>query len=80
MKMLSLKLDDALLEETDKITAEMKIARNRYIKQALEAFNELNKKRILNAQLRKASKLVAANSMEVLAEFEALEDDHEELL
>lgn len=80
MKMLSLKLDEGLLEETDKITAELKMARNRYINKALEAFNELNRKRILKAQLQKASKLVAANSMAVLAEFEALTDDYEELL
>lgn len=80
MKMLSLKLDEALLEETDRITKEMNVARNRYINKALKAFNEFNKERMLKKELQRESRLVAENSMQVLAEFEAFMDDYEETL
>lgn len=78
MKTLSLKLDDDIFSETEKMTAELKMARNRYINEALKKFNEYNRKRTLRAELQRASKAVMANSLEVLAEFEALEDDYED--
>jgi metal-responsive CopG/Arc/MetJ family transcriptional regulator len=78
MKTLSLKLDDDIFSETEKMTAELKMARNRYINEALRKFNEYNRKRALRAELQRASKAVMANSMEVLAEFEALEEDYED--
>lgn len=78
MKTLSLKLDDDIFSETEKMTAELKMARNRYINEALKKFNEYNRKRALRADLQRASKAVMANSMEVLAEFEALEGDNED--
>jgi metal-responsive CopG/Arc/MetJ family transcriptional regulator len=78
MKTLSLKLDDDIFSETEKMTTELKMARNRYINEALRKFNEYNRKRALRAELQRASKAVMANSMEVLAEFEALEDDYED--
>ncbi|MGQ0827276.1 MAG: hypothetical protein ACT4ON_02655 [Bacteroidota bacterium] len=72
MKTLSLKLDDSIYEEADKITAKLKIARNRYINEAVKIYNMVNKKRLLKNQLLKESKLTRKNSMEVLAEFEKL--------
>jgi len=78
MKTLSLKLDDDIFAETEKMTAELKMARNRYINEALRKFNEYNRKRVLRAELQRASKAVMESSMEVLAEFEALEDDYED--
>jgi metal-responsive CopG/Arc/MetJ family transcriptional regulator len=78
MKTLSLKLDDDIFSETEKMTAELKMARNRYINEALRKFNEYNRKRVLRAELQRASKAVMESSMEVLAEFEALEDDYED--
>lgn len=78
MKTLSLKLDDDIFSETEKMTAELKMARNRYINEALRKFNEYNRKRALRAELQRASKAVMANSLEVLAELEALEDDYED--
>ncbi len=80
MKTLSLKLDDDIFSETEKMTEELKVARNRYINDALKFFNNLNRKRALKAELQKESRIVSANSMEVLAEYEELLDDYEEAL
>ena len=73
-KALSLKLQDNIFEEVERITKAAKIPRNTYINRALEFFNRMNRKRLLRKQLAKASKLVENNSLEVLKEFEALED------
>lgn len=75
MKNLSLKLDDAIFEETEKILNKVGKNRNRYINDAVEFYNVLQKRRLLSQQLQKESRLVRDESMKVLEEFEALEDD-----
>lgn len=75
MKTLSLKLDDNVFEETEKVVAELKLARNRYINEALSLYNQFNKRKVLKKKLAKESKLVAHSSSEVLAEFEKLVDE-----
>lgn len=75
MKTLSLKLDDDIFEETEKVVSELKLARNRYINEALNLYNLYNKRQVLKKKLTKESKLVAKSSSEVLTEFEKLTDD-----
>jgi hypothetical protein len=75
MKTLSLKLDDTVFEETEKVVSELSIARNRYINEALNLYNQYNKRRVLKKKLAKESKLVADSSLEVLAEFEKLANE-----
>ena len=75
MKTLSLKLDDHVFEDTEKVVAELNLARNRYINEALTLYNQFNKRRILKQKLAKESKLVAQTSLDVLAEFEKLTDE-----
>lgn len=75
MKTLSLKLDDTIFEETEKVISELKLARNRYINEALNLYNQYNKRQVLKKKLTKESKLVTESSSEVLAEFERLIDD-----
>jgi predicted transcriptional regulator len=77
MKTLSLKLDDDIFSETDAMASKLKIARNRYINEALNIYNMVNKRRLLKKQLVKESKLVKRDSMAILAEFEKLMDDYE---
>jgi hypothetical protein len=76
MKNLSLKLQDDIFLETEKVLAKVKKNRNRYINEALAFYNRLHRRRLLSKQLAKESKLVSANSLEVLAEFEKLNDAH----
>lgn len=75
MKTLSLKLDDSVFEETEKVVSELNLARNRYINEALSLYNQFNKRRVLKNKISKESKLVAQSSSEILAEFERLADE-----
>lgn len=75
MKTLSLKLDDEIFDEAEEITAKLKLARNRYINEAVHIYNLFNKRRLLKKQLAKESKLTSADSLEILHEFEKLVDE-----
>ncbi len=75
MKNLSLKMDDFVFNETEKITAKISKNRNRYINEAVQFYNLLQKRRIVSNGLQKESKVVQENSMKVLAEFEKLQDE-----
>lgn len=79
MKMLSLKLDENVFRETEKLTARLKKPRNRYINEALDLYNKYNERLLLKKQLQKESKLVVSESMQVLKEFESLADWNEEI-
>ena len=72
MKNLSLKLEDDIFQETEKIVARIKKNRNRYINEAIEFYNRLHKRKLLSKQLSKESKIVSRDSLEILAEFENL--------
>jgi len=72
MKTVSLKIDESIFGETEKILAIMKKPRNRYINEAIEYYNKVQKRMILEKKLRKESELVKSDSMEVLKEFEEL--------
>ncbi|HXR83504.1 MAG TPA: hypothetical protein VN722_04290 [Hanamia sp.] len=76
MKNLSLKMDDLVFNETEKITARIHKNRNRYINEAVEFYNLLQKRKILSRQLQKESRMVQEESMKVLAEFEKLKDEN----
>lgn len=73
MKTISLKMDESIFGETERILKTMKKPRNRYINEAIDFYNKFQNRKLLESQLRKESKLVGKNSMEILAEFEALE-------
>lgn len=73
MKNLSLKLDDAIYQETELVLKEIKISRNRYINEALTYYNHLQRNKILAKKLRLESLMVQEESMNILAEFENIE-------
>jgi len=75
MKSVSLKLDDKIFSETEKILSEMKISRNRYINEAIDHYNWVNQRRILQTKLEQESKIVKEDSMKVLGDFEAIDYD-----
>ncbi|MHA8074016.1 hypothetical protein ACRZ9O_05755 [Aquirufa sp. HETE-40SA] len=76
MKILSLKLDDEIFDEAEEITGALKVARNRYINEAVSIYNRENKKRLLKTQLAKESSLTRQDSMDILHEFEKLIDEN----
>ena len=74
MKTLSLKLDDHIFDETEEITAQLHLARNRYINEAVNMYNLVQKRRLLKKALANESALATSESMDILREFEALID------
>lgn len=75
MKTISLKIDDAIFGETEKILAHVKKPRNRYINEAIEFYNKFHRKQILEKKLKKESEIVKSDSMTVLKEFEEIDYD-----
>ncbi len=70
MKNLSLKMDDTIFKETEKILSKVGRNRNRYINEAVKFYNVFQKRHILSKQLQKESRLVRDESMKILEEFE----------
>ncbi len=75
MKTVSLKIDDSIFGETEKILSKIKKPRNRYINDAIDYYNRIQKRSILEKRLKKESDLVKADSMEVLKDFEEIDYD-----
>lgn len=73
MKTVSLKIDDSIFGETEKILSRIKKPRNRYINEALEYYNRIQKRLILEKKLKKESELVKMDSISVLKEFEDID-------
>lgn len=73
MKTISLKIDDSTFGETEKILARIKKPRNRYINEAIEFYNKLQRKQILEEKLKKESGIVGADSIAVLKDFEQID-------
>ena len=76
MKTLSLKLDDNIFNETLELLTKVKKSRNRYINEAVDYYNRINKRNLIARKLTKESKLVKKESLLVLSEFEALQDEN----
>ena len=70
MKSLSLKLDEKVFEETEEVTQELKIARNRYINDALELYNKFNQRLLIEKQIKKEIEEGRLSSLEVMRDWE----------
>lgn len=66
MKTVSLKIDDSIFGETEKMLARTKKTRNKYINEAIAYYNKIQRKQILEKKLKRESELVKADSMSVL--------------
>ena len=79
MKTISLKIDDSIFGETEYLLLSIKKPRNRYINDALQYYNTVQKRILLQKQLHFESKLVSESSMEVLKEFELIDNFNESI-
>ncbi len=77
MYAMSLKIDGEVLDDAERIVKRRKISRNAYINEAVKAYNALERRRELREKLAAESKLVAADSLAMLKELEAIADLHE---
>ncbi len=73
MKTVSLKIDDSIFGETEKILSKINMPRNRYINEALDYYNKVQKRQILEKRLKVESELVKKDSMNVLKDFENMD-------
>ena len=74
-KVLTLKLKDEIFEAVEKVLKKEGIPRNRYINNAIDYYNKLNRRRILKTQYLTEAELVQDSSLEVLEEFEQFEEN-----
>jgi len=75
MKNISLKLQEKILSETEFVLEHLAISRNKYFNEAIAFYNKLQKRRLLAEKLERESALIRENSLEILKEFEDLEDE-----
>jgi hypothetical protein len=75
MKSISLKVNEPVFQEMEKILENVQVSRNKYINEAIEYYNALQDRLLLEKQLLQESVLVSEDSMAVLHEFEAIEDE-----
>lgn len=73
MKTVSLKIDDSIFGETEKILSRIKKTRNRYINDALDYYNRHQRRIILEKRLQNESELIKEESLSVLNEFERID-------
>lgn len=73
MKTVSLKIDDSIFGETEKILTKIKKPRNRYINDALEFYNRVQRRALIEKMLKNESDLVKSDSMSVLKDFEEID-------
>ena len=73
MKTVSLKIDDSIFVETERILSRIRKPRNRYINEAIEYYNRFQKRTLLEKRLKSESDLVKKDSMIVLNDFEEIE-------
>ena len=73
MKTVSLKIDDSIFGETEKILSRIKMPRNRYINEALDYYNKVQRRQILEKRLKAESELVRKDSLNVLKDFERID-------
>lgn len=76
MKAVSLKIEDDIFSETEEILREVNKSRNKYINEAIEYFNRIQRRELLAKQLKVDSELVRVESMEILKDFELIEDEN----
>ena len=75
MKTISLKIDDPIFKETEEVLSQIDKARNRYINEAIAFYNKYYRRKLLENQFEMESLRVRDDSMDVLKEFEQIENE-----
>lgn len=73
MKSIFFNLDEEIFSETERILSVLKISRNKYINDALDFYNQYQRKKMMESRVIMESELVRKESLSVLKEFEDLE-------
>lgn len=73
MKLLSLKLKEEILAQTDEVRKHFDISRNAYINDALKYYNKKQKREWVTRQLKKESELLHENSFAVMKDINLID-------
>jgi hypothetical protein len=73
MKTVTFNIEDSIFEETETILSQMKTSRNTYINKALDYYNRLQKRMIMDEKLRNESDLAKADALHILEDFEGID-------
>ncbi len=73
MKTISLKIDDSIFGETEILLTGLNKSRNRYINEAIDYYNKIKKRELIERQLKKESELVGKDSLNMVKEFDDME-------
>lgn len=73
MKIISLKIKPDIFGETEKILLKLNKSRNKYINEAIDLYNRIQRRKFIENSLKKESDIVKKDSMLVLKEFENLD-------
>ncbi|MBK8502942.1 MAG: hypothetical protein IPL46_12430 [Saprospiraceae bacterium] len=73
MKNISLKLQEKI--DAEGLLEQLQMSRNRYINEAIEYYNEYQRRKLIEKQLIRESRLVSKDSLKILQEFEVFEDE-----
>lgn len=73
-KALSLKMDERIFKETEKVIKKIRIPRNAYINQAVDFYNRLQKRKSIQKQLIHEAQLLKKDTVDYLSSYELLED------
>jgi len=65
MKAITLKIEDPLFLETEKILSITKKPRNRYVNEAIAYYNKVQKRKIVEQKLAMEYRIIQAESMEM---------------
>lgn len=74
-KNISVKLDDTIYRKSEKMTKKLDKSRNAYINEAVDFYTRMMERKLIKEQLVRESEAVYESSLEVLKDFERLEDE-----
>ena len=75
MTTISIRLDDKVLDEVDKIAKDLNVPRTAYLRQAILSMNSKVKEERRRTRIIKLSRRVRKESMRINAEFSEVEHD-----
>jgi hypothetical protein len=73
MKTISLKIEESIFGETERILSQVKKPCNRYINEAIAYYNRIQKRVLLEQKLKHESNIVGKESLNVLKDFENID-------
>jgi len=73
-KLLSLKMDDRVFQETEKVLRKIRIPRNAYVNQAVDFYNRCHNRVLVKRKLQKDVEILKKDTERFLKSFELLAD------